>query len=282
MSSPSDERPVQDIEDLDGALRSLDKRNKILHDSLITLGIDYTNKIVGDFSDEKDKIFRLRDRILYRRNSLQFHLTLLLRTHNHAVSELHSGREEGEMPPGAMIMDRSAEQQFSIFDSILFHSISLFDYLGGLIQYLCSSKNRHKWDWDSAATAARHDENMVSSSPVAEVVERLDKWVTKLYGHRADVIHDEPDLGGRTLSHDLMQDRYDLKVFAPSGFVDQFDELKSLSETHDITLHYVGLWLCERTVNGAIEIIQGLRDHLEENREVSPGDEPIKFDPPEE
>ena len=80
MSSPSDDRPVQDIEDLDRALRSLDERNKVLHDSLITLGIDYTNKIIGDFSDDKDKIFRLRDRILYRRNSLRFHLTLLIRT----------------------------------------------------------------------------------------------------------------------------------------------------------------------------------------------------------
>ena len=282
MASSRDDRPVQDVEDLEESLRSLDERNKVLHDSLITLGVDYANKIVGDFSDKKDKIFQLRDRILYRRNSLRFHLTLLLRTHNHAVSELHSEGRDEDVPAGAMIMDRSAEQQFAIFDSILFHSISLFDYLGGLIQYLCSSQNRHKWDWDSAATAARHDENKVSNSPVAEVVERLDKWVTKLYGHRADVIHNEPDLGGRTLSHDLVQDRYDLKVFAPSGFIDQFDELKSLSETHAITLHYVGLWLCKKTVDGAIRVIQGLRDHLEQNREVPPEDEPIKFKPPEE
>ena len=277
---PQDDRPILDVENVAEALEELARRADRVHDELISLGLDHVNKIEGSLF-RSDEVFKLRETILYRRDSTCFHLVLLLRVHNHAVAELHSRIEGSELPLAPLIMNRSATEQFAIFDSIVFHAISLFDYIGNLVDYLCGAKKQKRLKWNGAVRSARDASNQISRSPVADVLDRLDReWVDSLYDHRSKVIHYQYGLGGRTLSQDLLQGTYDLKVYAPRRLVSGFDDLGRFRDTHAITLRYAGFWLAQKTMDSVVQVIQSLRRHMEDNRKVPEGQEPMQFRPP--
>ena len=282
MPLSNQDKPLCDVEDTKAALGNLAKVQTALRHRLMDLAFEHTNKVLGHLGN-KD-MYLLRDMAIYRAESIQYHVLLLLRTYNQGVANLENSPTDSEGPTNFVVMELSSKQQFAVFDSIVFHCISLFDYLGNLVA-LCAQNSQRKRNWNSVANAARHDENSLSTSPVAPVIQRLDReWVDRLYSHRSDLIHSRADLGGRTVTRYVSQEDSgaELRVFAPMRFVKNFQELYELSETHRITLRYVGFWCAERTAKSAIEVVNGLRKHIEQNRAVPEGDEPIQPPTPDE
>jgi hypothetical protein len=124
-----------------------------------------------------------------------------------------------------MFLLDGGEQQFGLFDDLIFHSISLFDYVGNLADYACGTKGQMKLKWNGLVDACRDRNNEMSRSTIAETVLNLNKaFVDKLYKHRSQLIHIKSDLGAAQASFNLMSGLSTFKVFAPKRFV----QMKSL------------------------------------------------------
>lgn len=287
MSTPHTDRPTKDVDDLDDALGELDEKLDTFRKQLLGLGIDYVNKVDDAFDGEPRTIYQIRDEIFHREDSFRFHIRLLLRIQHDAEVTLRSNSENLEVNglQQSLITENTARQQFAVFDSVLFHGISLFDYLAGLIQYVVTGEESRKWNWNNIRKAAHHPENSFSETVVAEVVRSVNGFVQNFYSHRASVIHYQADLGGHVLTERLGPDadeRFDLKTFAPRGFVQKFDDLKRIDESHAITLRFAALWIANRTLEGGLRIVEALRECAERNRQIPEGEEMFQFRPPDE
>lgn len=280
MSSASDKLPILDVTDIDGRLESLYQSARRVQDGLVLLGLEYTNKITGNWFDPKnDNYFQLRDTIFFRLNSVIFHLRLLHAIQNNHIDKINSS------PYNSIeryrVLDAGLQEQVQLFDSIVFHSISVFDYFGNLIDYVCNNKGQMKLKWNGLHRSVLAANNPLSQSPVSDVVKELhSNLVDKLYEHRSDLIHYTIDSGGAETTLNPMSAESSFTVFAPRRITRRFHELKDLSESNRLSLNYVAFWVAEKTIDGASKLIPPLHEHLDLNRKTAHGSEVYLFGKP--
>lgn len=280
MGSGKEKLPILDVPDVDERLKSLTQSAHRIQDGLVLLGLEYTNKVTGKFiSPQNDNYFRLRDTIFFRLNSVIFHLRLL-----HAVQRNHIDRLN-KSPYDSMERHRllyaGLEEQVQLFDSIVFHSISLFDYLGNLIDYICNNKGQMKLKWNGVIRSINDSTNPLSLSPISSVVKQLHSdFVDRLYEHRSDLIHYSIDSGGAETTLNLMSAESTFTVFAPRRITGRFRELKELAEKHRLTLNYLAFWVADKTADGATKLIDPLLQHINQNRKTPQGSDIFFFGDP--
>lgn len=263
--------PLADVPDPESQISSIIQTANKVHGLLVTLGLEYANKITGKFSSvEGDNYFHLRDSILYRLNALLFHLRLLLIVQKNHLDILNKDPFDQEQR-SRMLFDGSVEQ-YQLFDSIVFHSISLFDYFGNLIDYVCGDEKRMTLKWNGVVKSLNDPKNPLSGSPIAPVAIKLHReFVNKLYEHRSDLIHYSSDLGGAETTLHIKECKSDFTVFAPKRVLGRFPALKMLSKDHHVALRYVAFWVCQKTIDGALDLIKPMFEHIEINRRTPQG-----------
>ena len=271
MTSKPPKLPVLDVSNPTEALKSLRQRQHLITDGLIELGLEYANKVTGQFiSAQSERYFSLRNSIYYRLEGMLFHLDLLL-----AVQSNHQKRfadNPFDQQASMELLDGGTAQQLQVFDSIIFHAIALFDYLGNLVDYMCGSKHQMRLKWNGVVKAIRDETNPMSASPIAPVVLTLHSTlVDALYGHRSELIHYQSDDATAMTSIRLMTSEAEFSVFAPKRLCTRFPELSTLSTTHRPTLRYVAFWTCEKTIEAAASMIEPLMRDLEVNRRTPSG-----------
>ena len=246
-----------------------------LNQNLLGLGLDHANKIAGNLSDRI--IYNLRDSVNYRYHCVYLHLQIMLRLYNETIHKLNTRFGEKDfMPP--MVMGYAAEDQFAVFDSILFHGVSMFDYIGNMIEYVCGGEKRRRLKWNGVVRSVRDEKNEMSKLPIASSVLDINReLIDKLYQHRSDVIHLKPHFGGADLTLDFTSETFDLGVYTPRPFTKKFKELDTLTSSYHITLHYTVFWLANRLLEAANRLVSEIRTHIEENRKIPEGQEPIQF-----
>jgi hypothetical protein len=128
--------------------------------------------------------------------------------------------------------------------------------------------------WPNIIRSIRDHKNPLSCSPLAAIVNELHReFVDKLYEHRSDLIHHSADFGTAHTTHHIKEGKIDFFVFSPRRITSRFHELKELSQTNRITLIYVAFWICEKTINSSLKLIDPLIRHIEINRKTRPGSE---------
>ena len=270
-----DEKEILRLGDHKHELEKLNSSFSQLYKNLLGLGLDHANKIVGNLSDRT--IYNLRDSVNYRYHCVQLHLQIMLRLYNESIHELNARfGEKGFLPP--MVMGNAAEDQFAVFDSILFHGVSMFDYIGNLIEYVCGGEKRRRRKWNGIVKSVRDGKNEMSKLPIASSVLEIDReLIDKLYQHRSDVIHIKPHFGGSDLTLDFKSETFDLGVYTPPPFANKFKELDTLTSSYHITLHYTVFWLANKLLDAANRLVCEVRAYIEENRKIPVGKEPIQF-----
>ncbi len=274
----SEKHPTLDLENPDKSLAELSQMINNLQGRLVGFGIEHTNKITGRPFDNDDYIL-LRESILFRASSLLFHLRLLLNIQKMHIENLRKTKFNSS--DRTLLLLDSREQQIFLFDSIIFHVTSLFDYWGNFIDYVCGAKKQMTLKWNGVIRSIRDKNNSMFQSPAAEIILSLNnEFVGVLYEHRSDLIHYKTDLGAAQSSFSLMTAESDFTVFAPKKFVARFPHLKLLSKSNELTLNYVSFWLIEQTFDSLDKILRKLFEHIEVNRKIEKGKEVFIFMPP--
>src|SRR3972149_441781 len=153
MNHNSKDLPTLDITDAPAKLEQFRAQQSAIVDGLVQLGLEYINKISGKFiAPQNDTYFQLRDSISFRLNAMLFHLALLLFVQDEHKNFLSKNPMNGIAR--SFLLDAGPQQQTFLLDSIIFHAISMFDYFGNVIEYICGGRGRMKLRWNSALKSA--------------------------------------------------------------------------------------------------------------------------------
>jgi hypothetical protein len=251
------ENQIRDINNFKIELESIDRRVDQIRNSLIKLGLNYANKISGKLNN--DKFYQSRDNIIYRVNCCRF---LNLKS-----CEL---REEYELKDFNTTFLENAE--FPILwmtDSLIFNLSSLFDYLGGLLEFIVGDEGKNEMKWNSIYNSFRNKEPHSKTVFTNYVMEIHSGFVDKLFGFRSTVIHNKVQSGGFNYTYEIMSDKKTLHQFCSAGFLNSFKALKKEYPNQLITLHFANFWMMNKSLDYLFGLIELADEHIEQNRKIT-------------
>jgi len=210
----------------------------------------------------------LRNSLTLRLESIFFHYDLL--------SQLNisgQGKKSSNLGHGSA-MSVALRQEF-LFDSIIFNTISFFDYLSCFISFIIF--NDKKSQWQSIANSAR-TQLAFKETEIAKTTDNLDRvFVSKLNQYRSELIHYSKGIVGFSTSFDLKQGIEKIEVFAPLGFNKKFKkEFKNLDKK-ELNLNTVIIWMLDIITEETARLMVNIEDYIESNRVIPKGKEIIKF-----
>ena len=242
----------------------------------MALAMDYKHYVDSNIRD--NKIYILRDNINYRLYSAKFHLGLLfkhiinieknienqtlIRTHNQA--------------PIIANLPIYTQQITSLFDSFIYHTVSVFDYIATLANYISGKKMENTLMWTQLAKSVRDKKNIFSKTRFSDTIDKMDReFVGKLYDYRALLIHRKADLGGfnHTHSHGY-KEKVTTTFLAGKSVIRSFHQLKESNKKGDITLRYVALWILNEVISNITDVLFKMKEELESK---DTGKEPMMF-----
>jgi hypothetical protein len=249
---------IKDIENVEKEFKEINKKLFLVNDRFLALAMDYKTHI--DPNLRNDLIYELRDNVMYKLQSASFHFRLLL-SHIQTIDTLiQKGSDTLSLPP---YIDNYKNEITSILDSLVYHSISLFDYMSTLIHFVITKKtDTVKW----ASLIKKLDTFSFSSSKTQIAISTVNqKYVDNLYRYRSKIIHDRPDYGTTSYSISIGVNKasLDYNFYAGKILCKSFGELKNLSNDSRLTIKYVSFWIMQRNIETVNELLFALKLEIE-------------------
>lgn len=246
-------------------MKNVLKDFQLIDNNMIAIGMDYKHYLVSNFNDVK--IYEFRDNILYRLRATKLHINILVNFLNSLDQELTNiySQENGQINMQIHFENRKSDIS-SLFDSVIFHIISAFDYASNLVGYL-SLKNQQKVKWTKLAKSVRDQQNELSRTNFSKLIDDLDRtFIGRLYDHRSYLIHIGNDSGKSSLSIELINGKVETKIISSSTFNKNFSELRELGKDNDLSISFVLFWILNKTTVSIIDIQYGLKEYMEKNK----------------
>jgi hypothetical protein len=267
----TNEKKILDLGDINKEFSFLIEQINFLNERFMAISMDYQFYISGKFGN--DRIFELRDNINYRLFSAQFHIELLLKHHLEIQQRFQNIYQKApekilaEVHPSNPIFDRADEEISSIFDSIVYHLVSVFDYLGTLTNFIFRTKPHDTLTWTSLASSCRDKTNILGKKTFSELISRLDNdFVKKLYNHRSHLIHRSGHINKSNISFKLYDGNFNVAYITTDGFNKNFTDLRKLTKETRITIKFASAWLLQNSLLIISEILFSLKDEMKLNR----------------
>ena len=258
-------RPYKNITDLELEMEKVNDGFQSINNNMIAIGMDYKYYLDSSFTD--NKIYKFRDNILYRLRATRLHINIvvsMLRSLDGELSDIF--KKENDQLKMQIYFENRKSDISALFDSIIFHTISTFDYVSNLVAFL-SLKNHKKLKWNELSQSVRDPKNELYDSTFSKLIDKLDRnFVGKLYKHRSDLIHTGKGGEKSSLSIELMKGQVKTKIIASNKFNQDFSELRKLNKEFDLSISYILFWLLEKTTESIIDIRYGLKEYMEKNK----------------
>jgi hypothetical protein len=267
---------MKDVKNPVEEFRKLSKRFSLLHNRFLAIAMDYKYYIDSTITDHE--IYKLRDNIIYKLSSAQFHFQLLLEYHDRTEFVLD---EIYKTDPSVIFTKqiefikleyRATREIYSIFDSMIYHLCSIFDYLFRLINFAHGKEIAENPKWNLFRTKKNLKDYMFCSKEMAEKLQIFDQnFVYPLIKHRSYLIHTENDIGEFTLTINSKDKNFDAKFMSTELFKTHFPEIVKENENSEMTIKYSALWLIDKTIINATEILFELREDIKRNKKIEFG-----------
>jgi hypothetical protein len=267
---------IKDVGNPVEEFRKLSKRFNLLNDRFLAVAMDYKHYIDSTITDHE--IYKLRDNVIYKLQSAKFHFQLLLEYHDRIEYHLD---EIYKTNPKAIIQNekefvilqhQSIREIYSIFDSMIYHLCSIFDYLFRLINFTHNIEIAENPKWNLFQTRRNLKDYMFCSEKMVEKLQIFDQnFVYPLIKHRSYLIHTENDLGEFTLTINLKDKNFDAKFMSTELFKNHFPEIVKENENTEMTIKYSALWLIDKTIINATEILFELSEDMKRNKKIEFG-----------
>lgn len=237
------------------SLVRITKKSNDIDFLLNEVDIDFANKITGEL--ENGRINQFIKAISYRMESVLFHYKLLYNINPEIVEQI-----DGYKNP--FTRDEIPIRQNCLFDSLVFHTASLFDYFSCFIWYIIENKaNANKCLWTKLSNLARNNE-IIKNSTIGKLIDDFDReWVRKMFDYRAELIHYRDDWANEILDNEKQL----IVVLSPKRILEYFKFHKKVELQNQIlTINQTSLWLIETSFDICSKIIEGIKEHIELNR----------------
>ncbi|MBL7996880.1 hypothetical protein JNM05_16055 [bacterium] len=262
-------KKVKDVVDPISEYKRLSQKLSNNFNATNVLYTKYSNKIGGFASSQNSEANSLLNAFRYRHDCILFHLKCMLNLQLVAEKQYKSLSNDSDRIMFAV----SVVPEFSgLFDSIIFHSVSGFDYCAHLIDFICNNRLNKDRKWAGIIEAAKNKSIDFNKSSVATLLVKLDdEFIKFLKLRRNQVIHYEPDTATSSSLTNLRTHQNSLEVIAPRQMIDKIPSLKIMSETHELTMVFASCWMIDRVYDLYADIIAELVNHVDHNRKTISG-----------
>lgn len=251
--------------------------NEILSDTFrAEVGIRAIGLIYHDHSDDEnseENVFRLKDNIEYRLFAATHQYLILLKELQSAELYLQRLYKENPhyinpntFPFGNIYFDKVERELSSIFDSILFHLSSVFDYLSHAICYMYFKNKENTLYWTKLSKKVRGD--LKGQFEFCKVLDEVDrKFVGRLYDYRSRLLHNKRDKHNFSCTMNLKNLSFQLKIASSPEVLKHFKLIEKMktSENQEITLAYFSSWLIKQSFKEIETILDAIKIDLENN-----------------
>lgn len=234
------------------------KEINLLNNRLTAISIDYKNYFTKNFvTSENSKIFSdMCSSLSFRLNCSTFHLELLCREIDLVEQEIQNINEKH-----FSYLANNSQNFNYIFDSIIYHVTSLYDYIGSIINFI-QEKKQEFVKWNSIVQKHKNKKDQI----YALTYKFHREFVDNLFKIRSKLIHDKVLLSGTTYSQDYFNVRHSFEVPTNRTILKHFGELQNLSNNYDISLKYTSFYLIRQTIEYLTEILFELKKYMEANK----------------
>ncbi len=254
--------PLLDITDRNKDFKWVDTEMRKLDKGIRAVSIMYDEH--SNDKHSKENIHRLRESINYRLEAAKFQYKLLLQEHFRVEAQFAKATEKDfdairNFIKGNPYFHYAEIEMSSIFDSIIFHLSSVFDYLSHITCYICKKKDKaNTVYWTKLAKAARGKENELHALPIAAVIDRLDReFVGHLYDYRSRLLHnkrDQHEFDGKQ-SRD---NKHWVHIHVSQTAITHFKIIKQLYPDTSFSLTYFSSWLMKHSAKVIGELFEQL------------------------
>jgi hypothetical protein len=256
---------IIDIENLEDEISKVNLEFRLISDRFIAVSMDYKAYIDKKFQNQF--IYELRNNVSYRLHSSIFHFKILLNHLKYINETINQGSNKFDLP---FEIDLYKEQITSLFDSLIYHSVSVFDYLSTLTHFILTKKTDNV-KWSGFAKKMRAPNDIFSTKKISSVVNQVDhEFVNKLYEYRSKLIHDRPDYGNASFTYSVgsITNPVNANFYSGKLLNKSFSDLKKMSIDSKITIRYAAFWIMRKNIESINKILFAIKveiDPLKEN-----------------
>ena len=245
---------------------------KIVYEGFMALAMDYgyhVNNVFGKSKDGKHEIYELRDNINYRIKSANLHFYLLLLRKHEIEHGFENMLKENPTVFNGFIMgnphfEMASDEIMALYDSIIFHLSSCFDYLAMLTQFIFGQNPESKLQWITLVKHCHNKQSEFSKRKFVDNVKTVDSdFVSKFNDYRAELIHRKKSTSFANVSWQLNSGKVITK-FECSDMI-KTNLKKIIDKDSRYCVSYASSELIKQTLLKIAYVLNGMHDEFREN-----------------
>jgi hypothetical protein len=264
---------------IDNAQESLDKIQKlisIVHEGFMALALDYgyhINNVFGATKDGEHQIYELRDNINYRIRSANFHFYLLLVRKLEIENRFEKMLKENPTIFDGFILGNphfeiASDEIMALYDSIIFHLSSCFDYLAMLTQFIFGRNPESKLQWIGLVKHCHNSESEFAQKKFIENIKTVDAdYVSKFNDYRAELIHRKKSTAFAKVSWQLNSGKVITKFQCSEKI--KINLKKIIDKDLNYCVSYASSEMIKQTLLKIAHVLNGMYDEFRENYQQS-------------
>lgn len=257
---------IIDIENFETEINELVNLSSSIDSNFQAMVFDYINKISGKFS--KNLIADTRSDVAFRIHSIMY-FTKLLWYEEQSLLTFINQNTQIENFHRMMLPDKLVFDQKTIFDSILYHLASIYDYYANMLGLIYYNKGL-KWN-KLVISSADKNKSKIGQLQKALIINSHTEFVDSLFCHRSYLIHNSISTPGFKYTHDTVPNIYSIKIITPQKFINEFKSLKREVGNNQISLKASLVWVLKYGFTNLNKLLYGMKVELESLRKKEKG-----------
>ncbi|MEY8019271.1 hypothetical protein AB8P51_00430 [Muriicola sp. SD30] len=188
-----------DINDKNGDYQEISASIRRILNGLKAMAMIYHD--YSDDIDSFDRIHELKDNLGYRLKSAEHHYLLLLNEYLAKENEISAVLKNDpklfqvNFVGRNQVTQKVEEELAAIFDSLIYHLNSTFDYLAHITSYICMKEIKNTVSWMKLKKFAFAKGNELSILWIKKTIIKVNNdFVASLYDYRSRLIHTKRDV----------------------------------------------------------------------------------------
>lgn len=245
---------------------------KVVYGGFMALAMDYgyhVNNVFGQSKDGKHEIYELRDNINYRIRSANLHFYLLitrkLEIENRFAKML---KDKPNVFDGYFMgnphFEMASDEIMAIYDSIVFHLSSCFDYLAMLTQFVFGENPQTKLQWITLVKHCHNNKSEFAKRKFAENIKKVNsEFVSKFNDYRAELIHRKKSTSFANLTWELNSGKVTTQFKCSEKIKSNLKKI--INKDLEYCISYASFELIKQTLLKISDVLNGMHDEFREN-----------------
>lgn len=244
----------------------------VVYEGFMALAMDYgyhVNNVFGQSQDGKHEIYELRDNINYRIRSANLHFYLLitrkLEIENRFAKML---KDKPTIFDGYFMgnphFEIASDEIMAIYDSIVFHLSSCFDYLAMLTQFVFGENPQTKLQWITLVKHCHNNKSEFADRKFADNIKKVNsEFVSKFNDYRAELIHRKKSTSFANLTWELNSGKVTTQFKCSEKIKSNLK--KVIDKDLEYCISYASFEIIKQTLLKISYVLNGMHDEFREN-----------------